>query len=56
MKWPLIILLGIAAIALIVFLVMRNLKDEKEFENQIKNDYRKPGDNEGDIEIEKEIK
>jgi low affinity Fe/Cu permease len=56
MNWLLIILLGIAAIALIVFLVLRNLKDEKEFEDQLKKDYRKPRDEEGDIEIEKEMK
>ncbi len=52
MKWPLIVLFGLIAIALIVFLVVRNQKDEKEFENQLKNDYRKPPDKEGDIEVD----
>lgn len=56
MNWPVLILFGIAAIALIVFLVVRNVKDEKELEDKIKNDYRKPRDNEDDIEIDKELK
>ena len=52
MNWPVLILVGIAAIALIVFLALRNRKDEKEFEDQLKNDYRKPKDEEGDTEID----
>jgi low affinity Fe/Cu permease len=56
MNWPLIIVLGIAAILLIVFLVMRNVKDEKEFEDQLKNDYHKTKDEEGDIDIDEVMK
>ncbi len=56
MNWPVLILFGIIAAALIVFLVVRNVKDEKVLEDQIKNDYRKPKENEGDIEIDKELK
>lgn len=56
MNWPLIIVFGIAAIALIVFLVVRNQKDEREFENQIKNDYHKTKDEEGDSEIDEAMK
>lgn len=56
MNWAVIILVGIGAIALIAFLVIRNIKDEKKFENQLKNDYRKPKDDEGDIEIEEKMK
>jgi len=52
MNWPLIIILGIAALALIVFLVVRNLKDEKKFEGQLKNDYPKTKDEEGDVETD----
>ena len=52
MNWPVLIPLGIAALALIVFLVWRNLKDEKQFENQLKNDYPKSKDEEGDTEID----
>lgn len=51
MNWPVIIFFGLAAIALIVFLVIRNQKDEKEFEKQINNDYHKTKDVEKDIEI-----
>ena len=56
MNWPVLILFGIAAVALVVFLVVRNFKDEKVLEDQIKNDYPKPKENEGDIEIDKELK
>ncbi len=52
MNWLLLIPVGIGMIALIVFLIMRNIKDEKKFENQLKNDYRKPKDDEEDIEVE----
>lgn len=56
MNWPLLIIFGIAAIALIVFLVIRNQKDEKEFESQLKNDYHKTKDEEGDVEIDEKMK
>ena len=51
-----IILFGIAALALIIFLVIRNQKDEKQFENQLKNDYQKLKDEEDDIEIDEIMK
>jgi hypothetical protein len=50
MNWLIIIIAGILAIALIVFLVRRNQKDEKQFEKQLDNDYPKPGTDEGDID------
>ncbi|MBK7560684.1 MAG: hypothetical protein IPP43_08910 [Chitinophagaceae bacterium] len=56
MNWTVIIPVGIGAIVLIVFLVIRNIKDEKQFENQLKNDYRKPKDDAGDIEIDEILK
>ena len=56
MNWPLIIVVGVAAVALIVFLAVRNQKDEKQFENQLKNDYRKTKDEEGDAEIGETMK
>jgi len=52
MNWAILIPFGIAAIALIAFLVWRNLKDEKQFENKLKNDYHKSKDEEGDAEID----
>ena len=56
MNWLVLIPVGIGAVALIVFLIMRNIKDEKKFEDQLKNDYRKPRDDEGDIEIDDTMK
>ena len=56
MNWPLIIIIGIAAIALIVFLVWRNVKDEKQFEDQLNQDYHKSKDEEGDAEIDQKMK
>ncbi len=53
MNWLLIIIVGILAIALIVFLVRRNQKDEKQFEKQLDKDYPKPRTDEGDIDIDK---
>ena len=52
MDWSLIIIIGIAALALITFLFVRNLKDEKKFERQVENDYRKSRSEDGDIEID----
>lgn len=42
MNWPVIILVSLAALALIIFLVKRNFKDEKNFEQQLNSDYPKP--------------
>ena len=52
MNWIALILFGIAALALIVFLVVRNQKDEKVFEDQVNNDYHKTKDEEGDAETD----
>jgi hypothetical protein len=56
MNWTVLILFGIAAIALIVFLVVRNQKDEKVFEDQLNDDYHKTKDEEGDAEIDEVTK
>lgn len=56
MNWPIIIVVGIAVIALIVFLVMRNQKDEKQFEQQVKNDFPKVKDEGGDVESDEVLK
>jgi hypothetical protein len=45
----LLVIIILAAIALIVFLVMQNRKDEKEFEHEIKEDYKKPDVDEPEI-------
>ena len=38
MNWTVLIIFGIAALALIIFLVVRNQKDEKNFEEDLKGD------------------
>lgn len=52
MNWPVIIIVGIVAIVIIALLVWRNVKDEKQFEDQLKQDYPKSKDEEGDAEID----
>ncbi len=44
MNWHVLILFSIAAVGLIVFLVMRNVKDEKQVIDQLNDDYPKPTD------------
>ena len=56
MNWSLIIVAVIAAVVLIVFLVVRNQKDEKQFEDQLKDGYPKTKGEEGDIEIDEVMK
>jgi uncharacterized membrane protein len=56
MNWTIIIIVAILLIALVVFLVRRNFKDEKEFENQQNNDYHKSKEEEGDIDSETSTK
>ena len=53
MNWFVLIIFGILAIGLIVFLVIRNQKDEKDFEKKLNNDYPKPRSEDGEIEIDK---
>ncbi len=56
MNWPFILFFSIVILALVVFLVMRNQKDEKKFEDELMNDYRKPLPDEKDIENEELLK
>jgi hypothetical protein len=56
MNWIVLTIFGVAAVALISFLVLRNRKDEKDFEEQVNNDYHKTKDEEGDVEIEEVTK
>ena len=56
MDWSVIIPVGIGALALIVFLVIRNIKDQKKVVDQLKNDYRKSKDEEGDVDVEGKMK
>ncbi|HLG39936.1 MAG TPA: hypothetical protein VI461_09720 [Chitinophagaceae bacterium] len=52
MNWSVLIFAGIAAIALIVFLVIRNLKDKNDLEKKLNEDYRKSKDEEGESTVE----
>lgn len=55
MNWLFIIFFSIAIIALIVFLIRRNLKDEKAFEKQLYNDYSTSKEEEGDTLTEEAL-
>ena len=52
MNWLILIIFGILAIALIIFLIVRNQKDEKDFEKTLNNDYPKPKSDDEDIDID----
>lgn len=52
MNLTVLILVGIMAVLFIIFLVMRNQKDKKEFVDQIKEDYPKSKDIEGDSDVD----
>ncbi len=56
MNWFIIIVTGVAVIGLLIFLFIRNLKDEKKVEQQMKNDYPKKKNDEGDAEIDEVLK
>lgn len=47
-----LVFVGLAALLFIVLLVIRNQKDKKEVIDQIKNDYPKSKDEEGDADVE----
>lgn len=56
MNWLILIPVGIVILLLLVFVIRRNMKDEKDFETQLKNDFHKAKHQEGDIKIEEETK
>ena len=56
MNWTVIIVVGVALLALVVFLVRQNFRDEKKYESQLKNDYRRSKEEEGDIDVEDKMK
>jgi FtsZ-interacting cell division protein ZipA len=51
-----LIIAGALGLGLIIFLVWTNIKDEKKFKQQLNDDYHKPKDDEGDIDVERVIK
>jgi hypothetical protein len=52
MNQPVLILVGIAAALFIILLILRNKKDKKEVIDQIKSDYPKSKDREGDADVD----
>lgn len=56
MNWPVLIITGILLLALVVFLIRRNMKDEEEFEHQLNNNYHKTKDDEGDVDADNALK
>ena len=52
MNWPVIIIIGILLVALVVFLIRRNMKDEEEFEHKVNEDFHHAKNEEGDVEID----
>ena len=52
MNWPVLIIIGVICIALVVFTIVRNMKDEEEFEEQAHNDYPKPKHEHADTDPE----
>lgn len=54
MNWNIIIPVGVLLIILVVFLIVRNIKDERQLKDQLNKDYKKPREEEGDIEIDEQ--
>ncbi len=52
MNLPVLIFVGITAILFIILLVIRNQKDKREVIDQMKNDYPKSKNEEGDADID----
>ena len=52
MNLPVLIFVGIAAILFIILLVIKNQKDKKGVIDQMKNDYPKSKDEEGDADVD----
>jgi hypothetical protein len=55
MNQPVLIIVIIAGVALIVFLIILNLKDKKEVVDQIKDDYKKRKAGDEDIGAEEKM-
>ncbi|HET6769751.1 MAG TPA: hypothetical protein VFH08_20225 [Chitinophagaceae bacterium] len=52
MNLPVLIFVGITAILFIILLVIKNQKDKKEVIDQMKSDYPKSKDEEGDADVD----
>jgi hypothetical protein len=56
MNWYILIPFTIIVVALIVWLIIRNQKDEVKFEDQLNQNYHKEKDEEGDVDTEEILK
>jgi len=52
MSTSVLITVGVVALLFIIFLVIRNQKDKKEVIDQMKKDYPKSKDEEGDADVD----
>jgi len=52
MSKSVIIIIGVLALIFIIILIIRNQKDKKEVVDQIKQDYPKSKDEEGDADVD----
>ena len=50
MNWTVVIIAGIVGITIVVFTLIRNLKDKKDLEKKLNNDFPKKPDQRGEIE------
>ncbi len=56
MNWAVLIPFAILILALLAFMIIRNMRDEKKFIEQVKRDYKKSRDEEGDIDSEPPVR
>jgi len=47
-----IVLLVMVVLILLLFIIIRNKKDRKDLENKLNQDYKKPKEEEGDVDID----
>lgn len=52
MNWLIISIVGILVLSVFIFLIIRNKKDEAEFEEELNKDYSSPRDEIGDTDID----
>jgi preprotein translocase subunit YajC len=52
MNWQILVPFGLLVIALLAFLISRNQKDKKKYEQQLNDDYTKTKKDDGDEEME----
>lgn len=52
MNWTVIIIAGIICLGIIIFTIVRNMKDEEEFEEHAHQDYPKPKHDHADTDPE----